>query len=254
MSYSVSLPHFEGPLDLLLHLIRRDKINIYDIPISHITREYLAYIEIMKNLQLEIAGEFFVMAATLMRIKSHMLLPRPPLEEEDEDPRSELVYNLLEYKKFKEAANQLSAREDSRRKLFTRPEPDVPDMKVGEETLNVNMFDLLDAYREVMESLKDEVTYNINRRIFTINEKMEHIRKNISEKSELLFTELFQGEVGKQEIVVTFIAILELIRVGEIIARQVFGGGNIILFKPEEAGYLQAKEIENGSGGNEPIH
>jgi segregation and condensation protein A len=248
MSYSVSLPHFEGPLDLLLHLIRRDKINVYDIPISHITREYLAYIEIMKNLKLEIAGEFFVMAATLMRIKSHMLLPHSHVDEDEEDPRSELVYNLLEYKKFKEAADRLSVRENSRRKLFTRPEPDPPDIEVEDESLNIDLFDLLDAYREILDSLKGEVTYKINRRIFTIDEKMKHIRENIKQKSELLFTELFKDRVSKQEIVVTFMAILELIRTGEIIARQMFTGGNIILFKPEDSGYLQAKEIRDQWG------
>ena len=122
MTYQVRLSQFEGPLDLLLHLIKRDKINIYDIPISHITQEYLAYIEIMQELELEVAGEFFVMAATLMRIKAQMLLPRhAELEEEEEDPRDELVRNLLEYKKFKEAAQHFSAMEEERRKVFTRP-------------------------------------------------------------------------------------------------------------------------------------
>ena len=121
MSYHVRLTQFEGPLDLLLHLIRRDKINVYDIPISHITKEYLSHIEIMQELRLEVAGEFFVMAATLMRIKAQMLLPRRPDEEEDEDPREELVRNLLEYRKFKEAASHFAEKENDRRKVFTRP-------------------------------------------------------------------------------------------------------------------------------------
>ncbi|HSG28190.1 MAG TPA: segregation/condensation protein A, partial [Candidatus Krumholzibacterium sp.] len=157
MTYHIRLTQFEGPLDLLLHLIRRDKINIYDIPISHITREYLSYIDVMKELELDLAGEFFVMAATLMRIKAQMLLPRRPEEmDEEEDPREELVKNLLEYRKFKEAADRLAVREEIRRKLFTRPPARIPGEVEAEirKDISVSVFDLVDAFRKVMEDLR----------------------------------------------------------------------------------------------------
>ena len=177
MAYQVRLTQFEGPLDLLLHLIRRDKIDIYDIPISHITHEYLAYIEIMQELELELAGKFFVMAATLMRIKAQMLLPqRSNAEEEEEDPRDELVQNLIEYKKYKEAAQHMAEMENDRRRVFTRPTTVFISDDEGEPALEVTVFDLLGAFKKVFEELKKQVSYRITKEPVTIEEKLEIIR------------------------------------------------------------------------------
>lgn len=253
MTYHVRLSQFEGPLDLLLHLIFRDKINIYDIPISDITREYLAYIEIMQELELEVAGEFFVMAATLMRIKAQMLLPRRS-EEEEEDPRDELVRNLMEYKKFKEVAQHLAEREDDRRKVFTRPTPKIEIEEEDNPTIEVSLFDLIGAFRKVLDDLKKQITYRIDREPVTIDEKIALIHRMVDERSEVLFTELFDEIIDKMDVIVTFLAILELIRLGDVVARQVSHGSDIWLYRPETSTYIQAdrthtvKEIERHAG------
>ena len=155
---TVKLARFEGPLDLLLHLIKRDEIDIYDIPIAHITQQYLAYIELMRALDLEVAGEFLVMAATLMRIKAKMLLPLPAVGEEEEegDPREELVQRLIEYRQFKEAAETLKSSEGERRLLFER------GMVPGEDEAGplplapATLFDLLDALNRVMSRVPEQ--------------------------------------------------------------------------------------------------
>jgi len=235
--YKVRLKQFEGPLDLLLHLIRRDKINIYDIPISHITSEYLAYIEIMRELELEIAGEFFVMAATLIRIKAQMLLPRRSSEdEEEEDPRDELVKNLLEYRRFKEAAYQLAQREEERRKIFTRPSIRPLKLESYEEDPGITVFDLIDAFRSVIENLREEPIYTIERETIRIEEKMDLIMDAINTRGEILFSELFSGGFSKQDIIVTFLAILELVRLGEIQARQMNNSSDIWLYRKKVVG------------------
>jgi segregation and condensation protein A len=229
---------FEGPMDLLLHLIRRDKINIYDIPISHITKEYLSYIEMMKELELDLAGEFFVMAATLMRIKAQMLLPRRAEEEaEEEDPREELVRNLIEYRKYKEAATHLAEKESDRRKLFSRPAVKAPDENPSEDAsmMEVSVFDLMDAFKKVMNELKKQVVYRIESETFTVEEKAHYIKKRISERSEVLFTELFENVFQKLEVIVTFLAILEMIRQGEIVARQMSAGNDIWIYRSKKS-------------------
>jgi len=241
MTYQVRLIQFEGPLDLLLHLIRRDKINIYDIPISHITREYLAYIEIMQELELEVAGEFFVMAATLMRIKSQMLLPRHEgLEEEEADPREELVKNLLEYRKFKEAAQHLAGKEEDRRKVFPRTTAAPPAEEPEEDGFEVSLFDLLEALQGVLKNIKQQSIYRIVPDSVTVEEKIETIRSVLDRHSEILFTELFIGGFAKIEIVVTLLAVLEMIRLGELVARQMSHGSDIWLYKPGVGSYNDA--------------
>jgi segregation and condensation protein A len=246
MAYQVRLSQFEGPLDLLLHLIRRDKINIYDIPISHITQEYLAYIEIMQELELEVAGEFFVMAATLMRIKAQMLLPRhEELEGEEEDPRDELVRNLLEYKKFKEAAEHFSAMEQDRRKVFPRPTAGLGVAEESEHPIEVTVFDLVGAFRKVLEDLKKNVSYRVARESVTLEEKLHIIRARLKASSEILFTELFESEFNKMDIIVTFLAILELMRLGELVARQMTSGSDIWLYDPGSA---------PGAGAEKGVH
>ena len=247
MAYQIRLVQFEGPLDLLLHLIRRDKINIYDIPISHITREYLAYIEIMHELELEVAGEFFVMAATLMRIKSQMLLPRHQgLEEEEVDPREELVRNLIEYRKFKEAAHCFAVREEDRRRVFPRPVIHPVEEEVPEEPDEVGLFDLLEALQGVFKNLKHQAIYRVVPDSVTVEQKIEMIRANIARRSEVLFTELFNGKFTKMEIIVTFLALLEMIKLGELVARQMSHGADIWLYKPGFGSYIDADGSEHG--------
>jgi segregation and condensation protein A len=249
MTYQVRLSQFEGPLDLLLHLIRRDKINIYDIPISHITREYLAYIDVMKELQLELAGEFFVMAATLMRIKAQMLLPRRPEEEEEDDPRDELVRNLVEYRKFKEAAGVLAERETDRRKIFARP-GSKPSGEISDRpVMAVSLFDLIGAFRTIMNDLKRNVAYRIERDRFSVEDKVEIILTRIRDKSEVLFTELFSNQFIKSEIITTFLAILELVKLGRLIARQITNGGDIWLYSPESVPVTRSEEETDVSPG-----
>lgn len=245
MTYQVRLSQFEGPLDLLLHLIRRDKIDIYDIPISHITEEYLAYIEIMQELELEVAGDFFVMAATLMRIKAQMLLPRrAEIEGEEEDPRDELVRNLLEYKKFKEAAQHFSEMEEDRRRVYTRPA--VPAVSTDEPgpTIEVTVFDLFGAFKKVLEELKNQVSYRVERESVSVEDRIEAIRGTLAERAEVLFTELFAGGFSRADIIVTFLAILELVRLGQLVARQMSEGPDIWLYSPASA---PAAVIEKGT-------
>jgi len=234
MAYRVKLEQFEGPMDLLLHLIKRDKINIYDIPISHITHEYLSYIEMMQELELEIAGDFFVMAATLMRIKARMLLPRRELEdEEEEDPREELVKNLIEYRKFKKAADHLAEKEDHRLKVFRRPLPDdIAEVK-DSQPVELSIFDLMDAFKKILQDLKKQVSYTVRIESHSVEEKIKLVRNRIESGSEILFSELFEGEGSRPEIIVTFMAILELIKSGIVIARQMTGGGDIWLYRRE---------------------
>ena len=247
MTYQVRLVQFEGPLDLLLHLIRRDKINIYDIPISHITREYLAYIEIMQELELEVAGEFFVMAATLIRIKSQMLLPRHEgFEEEEADPREELIRNLLEYRKFKEAAHHLASKEEDRRKVFPRAAVTSPAEEPADEGLEVSLFDLLEALQSVFKSINQQAVYHVVPDSVTVEQKIEAIRTTLARRSEVLFTELFNGEFAKIEIIVTFLAILEMIRLGELVARQMSHAADIWLYKPGVDSYIGANGFPHG--------
>ncbi len=235
LGYQVKLDHFEGPMDLLLHLIRRDKIDIYDIPISHITHEYLSYIEIMKELELEVAGEFFVMAATLMRIKVQMLLPKRAVEEEEEDPREELVRNLIEYRKFKKAADHLAGKESSRRDVFVRPVPKYIEEEDNTPKMELSLFDLMDAFKSILEDLKKEISYSVEVDIHTVDEKIDFIHKKINSNSEVLFTELFEETVGRVEIIVTLMAILELVRRGFIIARQMSDREDIWLYRREDS-------------------
>lgn len=246
MSYHVRLTQFEGPLDLLLHLIRRDKINIYDIPISHITREYLSYIEVMQELRLEVAGQFFVMAATLMRIKVQMLLPRRPDDEDEEDPREELVRNLLEYRKFKEAANHFADRESDRRKVFTRPAARPPEGEQDTSLMEVSIFDLVDAFKKVMEDLKKQISYRIEKESHTVEEKIDLVRDRVAASSEVLFSELFSGDTDRLEIIVTFLAILEMVRLGELSARQMTSSGDVWLYRSGRAPKEGLKEIPDG--------
>lgn len=218
--YKVKLEVFEGPLDLLLYLIKKDEIDVYDIPIERITRQYLEYMELFKILDLDVAGEFVVMAANLIYIKSRSLLPvsqQPPDEEaEEEDPRWELVRQLLEYKKFKEAAEHLQTRAQVQENLFSRV-PEKPDF-AGERPLGeVSIFDLLNAFQTMLKrvNVKEDLR-EIFEENFTVSDKIDLILKMMASGVALKFSELFAGAASRTEIVVTFLAMLELIRLKQL--------------------------------------
>jgi len=197
--YKVRLEVFEGPLDLLLYLIRQEEIDIYDIPIARITQQYLEYLEFMKSLDIELAGEFLVMAATLLKVKSRMLLPRhEELGEEAEDPRRDLVQQLLEYRKFKEIAERLGEKEYTQRRMFPRPkggfdnaaeiippEPPAPD---------VGMFELLNAFKQVLERIDKLKLYEIVGEDISIEERIDFIVRTITSRRRMTFMELFENE------------------------------------------------------------
>jgi segregation and condensation protein A len=223
MSYKIKLEIFEGPLDLLLYLVKKDHLNIYDIPIAKVTEQYLQYLELMQLLNLNIAGEFLVMAATLMQIKSKMLLPAEELQEaqEEEDPRAELVRRLLEYEKFKEIAQNLRERETKQSDVFKRPksaEKEIPDENQG--YFEASLFDLITAFSKALAEIPKELFYEVIKDEFTIEEKVHQILHMLLDAPTVYLSELFKQAKNKLEIIVTFLAILELIRLKEIIARQ----------------------------------
>lgn len=234
---TIKLARFEGPLDLLLHLIKRDEIDIYDIPIAHITQQYLAYLELMRALDLEVAGDFLVMAATLMRIKAKMLLPLPAVgDEEDEgDPREELVQRLVEYRQFKEAAGTLKLREEDRRQLFER------GMVPGEDEMGplplapASLFDMLDALHRVMARRPGEpVVYEVAGEVYDVEDKMSLIARLAAEQGSVGFAELLEACQARLEMIVTFMALLELIKLGRVSVVQPEAFGDIrVLYRPE---------------------
>lgn len=236
MSYKVKLEIFEGPLDLLLHLIKKDEIDIYDIPISGITNQYLKYIEFMKLLDLSIAGEFLVMAATLMHIKSKMLLPQPEIEEEidEEDPRAELVRRLLEYKKFKEAANELHNRNLRQKDYYARGVTVDVDKDGEEEYFEASIFDLITAFNKVMKEIPKTLFHEVIKDEFTVEEKMHDIFHMLVERLSVSFNELFKKARNKTEVITTFLAILELIRLKEITVKQNKTFGDITIERNKE--------------------
>lgn len=214
-AYSVKLDMFEGPLDLLLHLIRKNEVDIYDIPISTITEQYLEYIEVLKTLNLSVAGEFILMASTLVHIKSKMLLPLPEEpDEEDEgiDPRDELVYRLLEYQRYKEASGELSERKILGRDVFARGD-DLPvdDMSDIEGALvELSIFDLIEALQQVIKSIPKDYTIDLEHEQFRVADKINFIMETLTERGSETFTALFPLGGTKGEVIVTFLAILEL--------------------------------------------
>ena len=235
---TIKLARFEGPLDLLLHLIKRDEIDIYDIPIAHITQQYLGYLELMRILDLEVAGDFLVMAATLMRIKVKMLLPLPGVGGEDEDegdPREELVQRLIEYRQFKEAAGTLKEREAERRLLHERGM--VPgDDEMGPLPLAAaSLFDLIDALNRVMSRLPEPAVYEVQGEVYDVEDKMQWIASLAAEQGTMTFESLLAGCRVRIEMIVIFIALLELIKLGRISIVQTVGFGEIqIVYRPPE--------------------
>ncbi|WP_048602184.1 segregation and condensation protein A [Rubeoparvulum massiliense] len=229
MAVVVKLSAFEGPLDLLLHLIEKAEVDIYDIPIAQITAQYLESLEQMRDLQLDVTSEFLVMAATLLAIKSKMLLPKPELSQAEEldetgDPRDELVQRLLEYKKFKEAARLLQEREGERSQIFTRPPMDLSQWVDGEQpnpVANVTVYHLLEAFRNVLMRVEaPEPVVEIQREEISVRERSEEILQMLRTEDHILFSQLFAEGCYRSHVVVTFISLLELMKLQQIQCKQ----------------------------------
>lgn len=250
----VKIPVFEGPLDLLLYLIRRDKIDIYNIPIGAITEQYLGMLGLMQILDLEVAGEFLVMAATLMRVKARMLLPTWPEDEEDEeDPRADLVRQLLEYRQFKEAAQAFKNREEERRDLYRRGfvprfEDDTPP-----ELAPISHFALIEIMKEVLARVGEEFFYEVELEDVTLEEKMELVTAELAEKGRVLFVDLVSRTPRRIHVVVTFMALLELARLRRIAVAQE-GPFSEIWVYPVEPGQEPAPAGTAPAGEGEEPH
>ncbi len=220
--YSVRLENFEGPLDVLLHLIRQQEIDIYDIPIARITDQYLGFLELMKDLNINIAAEFLVMAATLIFIKSRMLLPPDPNATDDgggEDPRQELVEQLLEHEKFKNAAQMLYSRETVELSVWPRGQNEFEEEE--KELVSATLFDLVKAFHLMVERFKEQIVMEVDRESVTLEQKLAEIRRLLTVQKEILFSSFFERRLSRLHLVVTLIALLELTRLREVRLFQV---------------------------------
>lgn len=232
--YRVKLGVFEGPLDLLLHLIKKNEVEIVDIPIAMITEQYLAYFEVMRELNLDIAGEFLVMAATLTLIKSRMLLPpsEDDEDEEEEDPRANLVRQLLEYQRYREAALELSERPLLHRDVFVRePLPDVAEgAEAAEPTpLQVSVWELLEALRAVLKRSRPDAVHEVVADRISLRDRVHALLRALSVARTLDFESLFEDDTNRFEIIVTFLALLELMKMGAVRATQAERHGRIVI-------------------------
>ncbi len=238
--YNVRLPNFEGPLDLLLFFIRRDELDIYDIPIAYITKEFLEYTRLMELLDLELAGEFLVMAAALMQIKVRMLLPKEEKEgdeaQEEEDPRAELVRKLLEYKRYKEMAGKLNVMSEEQRYVYYRQffKGDVVASADNEEDMlrNVTLFHLLAAFRKALEKAPRELNpHRVEQVAVTVEEQADYILTFFQTRKQITFSEV-STNLPRIVLVVTFLALLELLRSQRVAMRQEDSFSEILLFEP----------------------
>lgn len=231
--YKVKLEMFEGPLDLLLYLIKREEVSIYDIPISRITEQYLSYIRAMQGLDIAVAGEFLVMAATLIQIKSQMLLPRDPdaPESEMEDPRQELIYQLLEHQKFKAAANVLHQKATIQAATFSRG---ALDTDKNNPEIASTVFQLFEIFKEVMERKRAITEIEIAREEITMAEKLSEIKSLLSAQNEVPVRELFERARSRREMVIIFLAVLEMVKEQLLRLAQSDTFGEIVLLRRED--------------------
>jgi segregation and condensation protein A len=238
--YRIKLPVFEGPLDLLLFLIRKNELDIYDIPIANVTKQYLEAIYAMKDLQIEVAGEFFVMAATLMEIKSRMLLPKhqqaidPNAEEDDLDPRWELVHQLLQYKKFKEAAGNLGQMSLDAQNMMARPTSAFAP--ASERPLkHVDRIDLWNSFNLILRRLAEKlVVGNIHSEQITVSDQMEYILERLKTTKSFIFSQLFSEKISLRRLVATFLALLELTRLAKLRLEQTEAFSDILCTAVDE--------------------
>ena len=218
MTYQCKLKIFEGPLDLLLHLLKEQKMDIYDIPIAEITKQYLGYLELMQEMNLELVGEYLVMAAELARIKSKTLLPAPEIDEESgfsgvEDPRAELMRRLREYQRYRDAAFELRMKEHDRQQIFSRGgEIEIEESSENRELIEVSVFDLFKAYQKVLDTKSFEKDYEIEITEMSVTDRIQYILDILNSSDSVTFESFFTVLNRKQEIIVTFLAILELMR------------------------------------------
>ncbi len=234
--YPVKLANFEGPLDLLLHLIKKSEVNVYDIPIVLITDQYLQYLDLMQELDLDVAGEFLVMAASLIHIKSRTLVPRIETgieSEEEEDPRDGLVRRLLEHQKFKAAAELLHERETIRSAQWTRPDGRVEDIagEPFERELEIDLFSLLQAFQAVIARTKNRPALVLPAAVVPIETRIEQLLERVSEVDAIGFEELFDGAASRGDILTTFLALLEMIRLKLVRVLQTETFGPIRVYK-----------------------
>ena len=229
MNPRFQLEIFEGPLDLLLHLIKKNEVDVHDIPIATITDQYLAYLGLFEQLNLDLAGEYLVMAATLMQIKSRLLLPPAEGEEEDDDPRNELVQQLEEYQRFRAAAGQLADRDRLDRDVFRRAVEDVPDAERELPPLReLDLADLIEALREVLKRLPEEQAHEIIGERPAIRPRILAVLDRLR-SGDVVFTDLFPLEAPRREVIVTFLALLELVKMRAVRAIQAERFGPILL-------------------------
>ncbi len=233
MSYAIKLDIFEGPLDLLLYLIKKNEVDIYNIPIAVITEQYLNHLELMQSMNLDLAGEYLVLAATLLNIKSKMLLPpeeKEEGEEEQPDPRADLVRQLLEYQAFKEAALSLGQRALLERDVFKRGL--VPEVKAdpGEEMIEVDLFRLVEAFREIVSGLKDEDWMEIDTETMSLSDRIHEILERLSVEKSVHFRDLLADVQDRRMIIYTLLAILELMKMRVVKAYQTHAFGPIRIF------------------------
>jgi segregation and condensation protein A len=234
--YTIKLLDFEGPLDLLLFFIKRDELDIYDIPIARITKEFLEYVHYLQQLDLEIAGEFLVMAAELMQIKVRLLLPPEPGEEEDADPRAHLVQRLVEYKRFKEMSEEMKRREDAQMKVNYRGYNSADEHVVEEETSDdlirdVTFFDLIASFKFAMDRMPKKFIHEIEKINVTIEEQILYIEDFFSRRSEATFFEMVKDFTERIRMIVTFLALLEVIRSKKLIIRQLKPFGELSIMR-----------------------
>ncbi|MGI5853376.1 MAG: segregation and condensation protein A [Bacillota bacterium] len=246
MSYLIHLDIFEGPFDLLLHLIERDELDIYDIPIARVTAEFLEYIRTMQLLNLHVASDFMVMAATLIQIKARMLLPKPvvseketALNEEEDDPRQELVEKLIEYKKYKELAKDLRAREEEFARVFVRPVTEIADRLVIDENplKGLNVWDLLEAFKNVLDSIApEEEPAAVPKEEISIRQRMKEIMAGLAVSGRVRFKDLFGNTSSRVALITGFIALLELMRLRKVRVSQDTTFGEIMIAAAAEEG------------------
>lgn len=239
MAYRVKLKNFEGPLDLLLFLIKKNEVDIYDIPIAVITKQYLEYVEIIKMLDLDIASEFILLAATLIRIKAKMLLPRPAADDDEEiiDPRMELVTRLLEYKRYKDVAFKLADLETTRSYLFNRQYFDQMNEAVDSEIQlgeDVSLFSLMAAFKQVLDKMPKVTYHEVVDIQISLEEQIDYIFKTLNTAKQVSFYNLISQIGDRLIIIVTFMALLELIKRGEIITRQSVPFGEIWIVRKSD--------------------
>jgi segregation and condensation protein A len=258
MSYRCNIEIFEGPLDLLLHLIKEQKMDIQDIAIAVITRQYMDYIDIMQDLNLEVAGDYLIMAAELTRIKSKVLLPVQEQEleegEEGQDPRAELMRRLQEYQRYKEAAFELRVKEHDRQQVFVRGGDVLFDEDSGEEIVQeASAFDLLNAFQKILQSKEFKKDYEVKVSTFSVADRLKHILEILNAAKTMTFDSLFTVLNTRQELIVTFLALLESMRLKLVRIQQPkqFDPIRLYLFADEETQeqilqqYHSSTEIEN---------